>query len=84
MISVYLLQMMLIVRAMMRAMSKVEEMELMDIVTAMDMTTPAATMTIMRLVTKRGMRRAMMMVIVLVNQSTKRNKMRRKIGSINF
>lgn len=65
----------------MRDMSKVEEMELMDIVTAMDMMTPAATMTIMRLDTKRGMRRAMMMVIVVVNLNTKRNKMRRMIGS---
>ena len=68
---------------MMRAMSKVEEMELMDIDTAMDMMTPAATMTIMRPSIKRDMRRAIMMVIVPVNQSMKRNKMRRMIGSIN-
>lgn len=53
----------------MRAMSKVEEMELMDIATAMDMITLAATITIMRPSIKRDMMRAMMMVIVLVNQS---------------
>lgn len=36
--------MILIARGMMRVMSKVEEMKLMAIVTAMDMMTPAATM----------------------------------------
>ena len=61
--------MIFIARGMMRAMSKVEEMELMAIVTAMDMMTLAATITIMRPSIKKDMRRAMMMVIVLVNQS---------------
>lgn len=59
-------------------------MVLMDIVTAMDMMTPAATMTTMRPSIKRDMRRAIMMAIVVVNQSTKRSKKRmRMIGKNN-
>lgn len=51
-----------------RGMSKVENMELMDIVTTMAMLTPVATMTIMKHSIKRGMKR----VIVEVNHRVRR------------
>ena len=43
--------------------------------------TQAATMITMRPSTKRVMRRAMMMAIVVVNQSMKRSKMKIMIGN---